>query len=179
MSSIYDTIPVYSAGTFTKNDIVEYPVNSSQYWYALVDGSITSSPAVGSSQWGGRTTFLSGGTANVLNLCEFTWTPSYNQSAQISPRVLSVRFGDGYTQRIPDGINNNLLNLELSFENRTEKEATAILHFLNARRGAEAFAYTPPSPYQTQKMFICKSFDSTFIFNDNFSIKAKFEETPL
>mgnify|MGYP001188565944 FL=1 len=180
MSSIYDTIAVWSAGDFVENDIREYPSNSNQYWYSLRDAtSDSSTPTVGSVQWGGRTTFAIQSASNTTNVPEFIWTPSYNQSAEISPRVLTVRFGDGYTQRTPDGINNNLLNLDLTFENRSEKEATAIAHFLNVRRGAEAFAYTPPSPYATQKLFICKSFSSTFVFNDNFTVSAKFEETPL
>jgi phage-related protein len=179
MSSIYDTIAVWSAGDFVENDIREYPANSNQYWYSLKDETGNTAPTVGSVQWGGRTTFAIQSSSNTTNLPEFIWTPSYNQSAEISPRVLAVRFGDGYTQRIPDGINNNLLNLDLTFENRSEKEATAIAHFLNVRRGAEAFCYTPPSPYATQKLFICKSFTSTFVFNDNFTVSAKFEETPL
>ena len=179
MSSIYDTIPAYSYGSYVKNDIVEYPANSSNYYYSLFDGYISSNPTVSSTRWGGRTTFAIQSSSNTKNLPEFIWTPSYNQSAEISPRVLAVRFGDGYTQRIPDGINNNLLNLDLTFENRSEKEATAIAHFLNVRRGAEPFAYTPPSPYATQKLFICKNFTSTFVFNDNFTVNAKFEETPL
>lgn len=179
MSSIYNSVATYSAGTFVKNDIVEYPANSSQYWYSLSDGSISSDPSVSSVYWGGRTTFAIQSASNTTNLPEFIWTPSYNQGAEISPRILAVRFGDGYTQRVPDGINNNLLNLDLAFENRSEKEATAIAHFLNTRRGAEAFCYTPPSPYATQKLFICKSFNSTFVFNDNFTVSAKFEETPL
>ena len=179
MSSIYDTIPAYSEGNYAKNDIVEYPANSSNYYYALLGGYISLNPAKNRRDWGGRTTFAIQASSNTKNVPEFIWTPSYNQSAEISPRVLAVRFGDGYTQRIPDGINNNLLNLDLTFENRSEKEATAIAHFLNVRRGAEPFAYTPPSPYATQKLFICKSFTSTFVFNDNFTVNAKFEETPL
>ena len=179
MSSIYDTIAVWVEGDFVKNDIREYPANSNQYWYSLKDDTGNAPPTVGSGQWGGRTTFAIQSASNTTNVPEFIWTPSYNQSAEISPRVLAVRFGDGYTQRIPDGINNNLLNLDLTFENRSEKEATAIAHFLNVRRGAEPFAYTPPSPYATQKLFICKSFTSTFVFNDNFTVNAKLEETPL
>ena len=179
MSSIYDTIPPYGEGNYVKNDIVEYPPNSSVYYYSLVDAYISLNPRLNSSQWGGRTTVAIQASATTTNVPEFIWTPSYNQSAEISPRVLAVRFGDGYTQRTPDGINNNLLNLDLTFENRSEKEATAIAHFLNVRRGAEAFAYTPPSPYATQKLFICKSFTSTFVFNDNFTVNAKLEEPPL
>ena len=108
MSSIYDTIAVWVEGDFVKNDIREYPANSNQYWYSLKDDTGNAPPTVGSVQWGGRTTFAIQSASNTTNVPEFIWTPSYNESAEISPRVLAVRFGDGYTQRTPDGINNNL-----------------------------------------------------------------------
>ena len=174
MASIYDSIDrLYEATTYAKNHIVEWPENSNNYWYSLEADNRGNGPSAGSPVWGGRGT-------NSLGVIkpQFFWPCSYNLSTSVEPRVLNVRYGDGYTQRIPDGINNNLLNLDLSFEGRAEKETLAILHFLNVRRAAEAFLYTPPAPFATEKLFVCKNFNSTVVFRDNFNIKAKFEEVP-
>lgn len=107
----------------------------------------------------------------------FFWKPSYASDAPITPKVREVAFGDGYTQRNPDGINNVLLKLNLNFDLRTNAEATAILHFLHTRGGWESFIFTPPDPYSTKKLFICKDWATSFNFLDNYTIKAVFEES--
>lgn len=175
MASIYDTIARwYTENTYVKNHIVEWPENSNDYWYSLEDSNKSNEPSIGSPVWGGF------GTTDILGITkpQFFWPCSYNQSTSISPRVLTIRYGDGYTQRIPDGINNNLLNLELSFDGRDEQETLAIIHFLNVRRASEAFLYTPPAPFATERLFVCKKISSTVIFRDNFNIKVSFEEVP-
>jgi len=63
---------------------------------------------------------------------------------------------------------------------RTEKESRAIIQFLRARRGAESFGvkHLPPIYADSgfEKPFVCSSFNSTFTFFDNYTIKATFLE---
>lgn len=40
----------------------------------------------------------------------FKWKVKPDMKKEFEPRVKSVKFGDGYEQRRPDGINNNLKN---------------------------------------------------------------------
>ncbi|WP_038201919.1 phage tail protein, partial [Xenorhabdus bovienii] len=42
-----------------------------------------------------------------MKLEEFTYTPRVNPTGDITQRVRTVRFGDGYSQRSGDGINSN------------------------------------------------------------------------
>ena len=132
------------------------PTNNDQYWTGYINSNGTSVPF-------------------------FTWTPSYNVTTSHKPRTLTVNFGNGYEERIPDGIFNTLITLNVSFDLRNETETTAILHFLRARKGAESFiVQNLPQPYADipgggyRKKFICSDFSSTFSFHNNYSIKATF-----
>ena len=178
MASIYDAINSWSSGGYLKNDIVSTTNDEGEvyYWYALDDFTSSVSPNVSSNDWGGRGLLNTAGVSS--NLPEFVWKPSYNASTNIEPRTLSVRFGDGYEQRMADGINNKLLVLNLTFDKRNEKESLAINHFLNIRGGAESFIFAPPSPFSSRKKFVCKKFSTNYVFYDNYTISATFEETP-
>lgn len=72
----------------------------------------------------------------------FTYAPA-NAALTVKPRVRSARFGDGYEQRVGDGINNAPRSFALTFT-RPTAEADAILAFFEARGGSEAFDWTPP-----------------------------------
>ncbi len=177
MSSIYSTNSWATSTSYNVDDIVK---NVDFYHYCLEPHT---SPGAGSfdtlynftnnfaNLWGGLALDTNGETKP-----EFIWVPSYNLTVNNNPRVKSIKFGDGYEQRLKDGINNSLLELDLSFENRSLSMTTAILHFLYTRQGTESFLFTPLSPYATQKRFVCRSWTDTFVFYDNYTIRAKFEE---
>lgn len=108
----------------------------------------------------------------------FEWESSYNYNIDIKPKVKKIEF-DGYIQDVPNGINNILLPINLSFEERTLKETSAILHFLSARNGSERFYFIPAAPYNIVKIFVCQQWNSTQVFLDNYSTTALFEERTL
>lgn len=170
MASIYE-INAYDSGTFSKNDIVSYASGGdTTFWYSLVDGSITSNPTLTNTSWGGYTTY------NTKVVPHFFWVPNYSPTISSEPKVEVIKFGDGYEQRTPQGISANLIVLDVTFDKRDEMETTAIAHFLNQRGAKEAFAFMPPSPYASMKKFICRKWDITMNFQDNYSIKCSFEE---
>lgn len=107
---------------------------------------------------------------------EFSWIPSYNSNFDSSPKVKVIKFGDGYEQRSRDGINSVLIILDLLFDGRDINEATAIEHFLFTRESAESFLFTPPAPYIKKKKFVCRNWQNSNVFYNNFTVKAKFEE---
>jgi len=170
-NSIYDNIDDWSSGdTYYKNYIV---FSDNLYHYLISDSSSgTAVPISDAVNWGGTTNF------NGTRMPSFIWDPSYNQSTKIQPKVLSVKFGDGYEQRIKDGINNDLLSLSLTFQKRSSVETTAINHFLSERKGAESFVFTPPAPFATANKFICKSFSTNYVFYDNYTVTATFNQVP-
>ena len=175
MGSIYNT-PTWddTGGTdYVKFDVVSH---DSKVWYAILpsNASAGQTPAVGNAWWGGQIDITIAGTTTAHPY--FLWSPSYNISTSHQPRIKAIQYGEGYEQRLKDGINNNKLEFSLSFEQRNEAEATAILHFLNAREGYESFYFKAPAPYGRIKKFVCKQYSSTFVFADNYTIQATFQE---
>jgi len=72
----------------------------------------------------------------------FTWHPQTAQK-DIEPRVRTASFGDGYHQRVADGINTAPAKWSLSFQ-RVSADLDAIEAFLVAAGGVDAFDWTPP-----------------------------------
>ena len=182
MASIYN-IPqwnVPSGQKYQKNDTVEH---NGHFWYALKDiDTLTTppTPPATSTSWGGVIqTFKSTHSLSPKIVSpHFLWKPSYNLSATHAPRVKSIKFGDGYEQRFKDGINNSLLDLKLTFDGRDEREAAAILHFLEARNGVDFFFFRTPSPYNSLSKFTCTDFSSTIVFKNNLNVSATFNQVP-
>ena len=167
MASIYE-IENFTTGKAWKVNEVTY--HNNRYWYSIQQSNNT--PFVGSSDWGGHTPY---GSANEI-VPHFFWIPSYAPSINSEPTVNIVKFGDGYEQRSPENINSNLLKVSLNFDKRDEAETKAISHFLHQRGAQEAFVFTPPSPYNSMKKFVCRSWDVTMNFQNNYSISATIEE---
>ena len=172
-NSIYN-VPSYtdsSSQKYAADDIVKH----GEYYYYCIqahnnsDGAQT--PSNTSTYWNGTTNFGSAGT-----LPYFFWRPSYNYSLKFEPRNRVITFGDGYEQRASDGIQNNLMIIDLQFETRGEDEATAILHFFHSRNGSEAFVFYPPKPYNVPKKFRSPNWDMGVSFQGNFSIRSTFTE---
>jgi|TARA_R110000765_G_scaffold389119_1_gene481525 phage-related protein len=179
-TSIYSVKQYFSTETYDKNDIVYVKETIGDtgipkkfnYYYSLKNGHSGQEPATPSSYWGGFYNL------NGQNLPYFLWTPSYNTSANHAPRITTVNFGNGYAQRTPDGIFTDFINLNIVFEQRNQKEATAILHFLKSRKGSQSFVLKNlPPPYsqdesESKKRFVCTSFNSNYTFYDNYNINA-------
>lgn len=152
-------------------DIVRHPANTNNYYYSLKDGN-TDTPSTSSSSWGGLSSF------NGVLKPKFIWRPSYGITTDHEPTTMEIKFSDGYSQRVVNNINNDLLTLNVTFDLRTEKETAAIMHFLYAQKAQTSFLFTPLPPHDIEKLFICKRFSDTYIYYNNHSINCIFEETP-
>lgn len=173
MASIYN-ISTWSTGTtYSKNDIVKYGTTTTYYFYSLVDNNVGIAPAISSNTWGGVANL------NGVDKPVFNWTPSYNFNVSSAPLVRSIRFGEGYEQRLREGLNNNLIKIDLNFDKRNLKEATAIIHFLSERAAAESFIFTVPDPYSVRKLFVARDWAVSQVFINNFTVTAVFEEVPF
>ena len=179
MASIYDSIPAWSAIAENKFDIVSY---QNRFFYAIRDMTAGQNSTVPTSSlqtnWDGYI-LLNG---NLLP--NFWWKPSYNGKINVNPRVKINKFGNGYEQRVIDGINNNLIEFDLVFENRSELETVSILHFLQQRNGQESFIYNVPTIFSKSlsnlnTRFVCAQWSPSYISYNNYSIEAKFTEVPI
>ena len=105
-------------------------------------------------------------------MATFTYTADFGATKKLTPKVTEIAFGDGYSQRVRNGLNTNPQTWDLSFSNRTDTEAEAIDAFLTARGGVESFDWTPYN--ESAGKYICKEWSKSIDgFNRN-SIQASF-----
>ena len=107
-------------------------------------------------------------------MATFTYTPDFGAAVAYKPRVRVAQFGDGYQQRVADGINTGTDSWNLTFAVRTDTEAGNILAFLEARAGVEAFDWTPPGS-ATAIRAICREWNRTFDRHQQNTITARFD----
>lgn len=103
----------------------------------------------------------------------FTWSPAPGASSTKQPKTRTAPFGDGYQQRVPNGINNIARVWQLTFT-RVTADIDAIDAFLTARNGVESFDWTPPKGAAGK--WICRSWNENVIATVVQSISATFEE---
>lgn len=104
----------------------------------------------------------------------FTYTPSYGAALKTQPRVRKAQFGDGYSQRVADGINNAPRVWSLTFGKRTAADIDAIEAFLVTQAGTAYFTWTPPRGAVGK--WICTTWDRGVDDVNNERLSATFEE---
>lgn len=70
----------------------------------------------------------------------------YSQSAKYS--VLEAKFGDGYKQVAPNGINNKRLTWSITYKNLDEDTFATVMDFIDSLKGSEPFYATPRGSVQ-------------------------------
>lgn len=105
----------------------------------------------------------------------FNWPIKPGMKTEFTPRIKAVRFGDGYEQRQPDGINHQLkkFNITLSLKPNIAEQA---LDFLAKHGGVTSFLFQPEKSKQAIKV-VCKKWSSDSS-NIRLNISAEFEEVP-
>tara|TARA_R110000824_G_scaffold14858_5_gene62881 strand:+ start:3659 stop:13675 length:10017 start_codon:yes stop_codon:yes gene_type:complete len=124
---------------------------------------------------------------------DFSWKASYGSKVSFTSNVEKIELNDGNEILSPKGINSISMEMDLQFNNRTDKEARAILHFLQDKFSTRPgdyyknlkgdplssdsipyFKYNAPYPYSQNMRFICTEFNHEKEFANINSVKAKF-----
>lgn len=103
--------------------------------------------------------------------------PDRGFSYQSSPRRFVAQFGDGYQQRITDGINSLQQSFSLSFNNRTKEEIDDITAFFVSKGGVTKFDFTIPDSNnsgETTIQVICESWSQVYTYGDFYGCTATF-----
>jgi len=101
--------------------------------------------------------------------------PTYGAQKTSQPRVRQAQFGDGYSQRISFGLNQNPKQWSLTWE-VTETDADTIETFLDARAADGAsFDWTPPDSATSYK-WICYQWNKSIPYKDRGTITATFTQ---
>jgi phage-related protein len=102
-------------------------------------------------------------------------TPTYGAQKTSQPRVRQVQFGDGFSQRIRFGLNQNPKSWSLTWE-ISETNAETIEAFLDARANDGAsFDWTPPDEATSYK-WICYEWSKSIPYLNRATIQATFTQ---
>ena len=102
--------------------------------------------------------------------------PKYGLSIENNPNINTLSFGDGFEQRLTEGLNRNPRKLRLTFENINESESDTLINFLNTRvSNADSFDYTPINEL-AGKFVIDSNYKKTINFSNRATVTVVFRE---
>ena len=105
--------------------------------------------------------------------------PDKSMTRSSKPKIHSAQFGDGYEQRLADGINNLVESYSIAFNNRTKEEIDDIIAFFENKGGVTAFTYTVPDTNESGNevaiKVVCSEWKKTYTFGDYYSATATFK----
>lgn len=105
-------------------------------------------------------------------------TPDKSMTKQSAPRVLTATFGDGYEQRIADGINTLNETYSLNFATRLKADIDDIVAFLDGKKGVNNFTLTLPDTNNTTRTgerdvkVITTSYSVTYDYDNFYSLSV-------
>ncbi len=101
-------------------------------------------------------------------------TPDQGATRTVETRVNAIRFGDGYEQRVGDGINNIVESWSLNFSLRSRAVINLIDNFLLAQKGVKNFNWL--TPQGVTKKFVCKKWQPIYNHDGDCSLSCVFEQ---
>lgn len=103
--------------------------------------------------------------------------PDKQLARSTAPKVKIATFGDGYEQRLQDGINSLGESYNVSFVTRTKDDIDDIVLFFDTKRGVVSFDFTIPDSNnggeKTIKV-VCDNYSQKYDYADYYSCSATF-----
>ncbi len=104
----------------------------------------------------------------------FKWPARIGATGEVRPRTRLIRFGDGYEQRVQDGINNDLRTYSLSFSGQ-RLLMQEIQAFLLKQGGVTSFYWQAPERTKPG-LFVCEEWRDAYHSGQFWEINASFRE---
>lgn len=104
----------------------------------------------------------------------FTWDRQKGAQGKIEYRVRVAKFGDGYSQAVQDGLNNEVQTWPLSFEGGIDY-ILPLKDFFKRHAGCKSFYWTPPGE-SAPLLFRAANITLTSIGGGVFSLSAEFQQ---
>lgn len=93
-------------------------------------------------------------------------------SRQTNNKVLTAKFGDGYEQRVKDGINTKMDMFNITFNNRTASSINLLAAFFDDRSGKNFdFTVTELTGDNTMKV-VCENYTIQYIREEYHSLQT-------
>jgi phage-related protein len=157
---------------FAYNDVFYYPSNNfSERGYYFYTGQ---AKGVAQGSTGPLLPQNSPTGANTYFSRDFYFKQDIEYDISENIRIRTVDFKNSTKEYKKDGEYPNIFEFEVTFSKRSNKEALAILKFLDDKAGFKIFNYTLPQPYNKTIQVYCPEWNHTYQFYDNNSISAKF-----
>lgn len=102
----------------------------------------------------------------------FTWRPTNDARGTLKARVSRAKFGDGYSQAVPDGINPISGSWPLTFVG-DQAEMQAMVDFLDAHVGVSFFWKPPLRPVG---LYQCDAYDPKDEGGAFYTVTATFQQ---
>lgn len=153
--------------TYVKDDVVFFKNTDNTlegyYWYTGANNVILSD-----------STSPTGSSSLFTN--KFYFKPDIDYSIPMSPRFLKNEYEMTAPAFENNGINKTVLTFDFSFQNRSDKEAIALLKYLDDKAGFKIFEIDLPAPYNKTIDVYCPEWSHTYKFYNNHEISVKFLE---
>ena len=104
--------------------------------------------------------------------------PDKQLTRKTEPRVHTFNFGDGYEQRLQDGINNLKQEISVSFKTRPKAEIDDLVAFFESLAGVTKFRFdladtNAGSDTETIKV-VCSDWNQKWEYDDYYTLDATF-----
>lgn len=107
-----------------------------------------------------------------------TFIPDRTMQRTSKPKVYRASFGDGYEQRIAQGINNISESYSVSFVNREKTEIDDIVAFFDSLNGVTNFSFTFPDSNaggnEKSIRVVCEDYSLTYTNDEFYGCQATF-----
>ena len=104
--------------------------------------------------------------------------PDKQMTRANTPRVHFAQFGDGYEQRLQDGINSLAQEITVSFQTRPKAEIDDLVAFFESLAGVTKFRFdladsNAGSSTETIKV-VCSEWEQSWEYDDYYTLDATF-----
>ena len=105
--------------------------------------------------------------------------PDKTMNRKTSPKRYVANFGDGYEQRIAQGLNPLQETYSVTFKTRPKAEIDDIVAFFDSKQGVTNFSFTIPDTNggsnETTIKVICEDYSISYDYDDYYSCSAQFK----
>lgn len=104
------------------------------------------------------------------------YTPDRSMTKTSKPKLLLATFGDGYEQRIADGINSIKETFSLNYANRTKEEIDDLVTFLDSTKGVTSFNFVIPNTNNNDSPVtvktVCDDYNTNYQYDNFYSLSV-------
>ena len=116
---------------------------------------------------------------NTSGSTDFKAVADRGLSKTTKHRILTAQFGDGYSQRVRDGINTKIESFSISFNNRSAEEINLIAAYFDSKAGLHFVlnitdTFTSGALSESAIKVVCKEYSTQYTNTLNHSLKTTF-----